>query len=105
MWTCTECGEQHEDSFDACWKCGSARDQTAIVEEASDSPAAGAACMKCGGAMEAGMVVEGRHNPITWFAESVEMMRLFSLFNDKPHFYLTANRCGDCGYLELYAKA
>ncbi len=21
MWTCTKCGEQHEDHFDSCWKC------------------------------------------------------------------------------------
>ena len=22
MWTCKHCSEQHEDTFDACWKCG-----------------------------------------------------------------------------------
>ncbi|MDB6031069.1 MAG: hypothetical protein JWM16_1407 [Verrucomicrobiales bacterium] len=21
MWTCPKCGEQHEDTFDSCWKC------------------------------------------------------------------------------------
>lgn len=25
MWTCSKCGEQHEDNFNACWKCS---DQT-----------------------------------------------------------------------------
>jgi len=25
-WTCTGCGEQSEDGFDACWKCGHERD-------------------------------------------------------------------------------
>lgn len=21
MWTCSKCGEQHDDGFDSCWKC------------------------------------------------------------------------------------
>ena len=21
MWTCPQCGEQHQEQFDACWKC------------------------------------------------------------------------------------
>lgn len=25
MWTCTACREMHGDDFDACWKCGAAR--------------------------------------------------------------------------------
>jgi hypothetical protein len=26
MWQCKKCGEQIEDSFDACWKCGTSRE-------------------------------------------------------------------------------
>jgi uncharacterized membrane protein YvbJ len=26
MWTCPNCGEPIDDGFDACWKCGAARD-------------------------------------------------------------------------------
>ena len=28
MWTCGTCGEEQEDTFEACWKCQSARDGT-----------------------------------------------------------------------------
>lgn len=28
MWHCTKCGEQIDDAFDACWKCGTAQDGT-----------------------------------------------------------------------------
>jgi hypothetical protein len=31
MWTCPQCGESVEDSFDACWNCGTTK------EGASDS--------------------------------------------------------------------
>lgn len=29
MWTCTKCGEVHQDEFDACWKCNTARGEVA----------------------------------------------------------------------------
>ena len=28
MWECTKCGEQHEETFEVCWKCGTAVDGT-----------------------------------------------------------------------------
>jgi uncharacterized protein YbjQ (UPF0145 family) len=28
MWQCTKCGEQHENSFEVCWNCGTAADGT-----------------------------------------------------------------------------
>ena len=28
MWNCVKCGEQLEESFDTCWKCGTSRDGT-----------------------------------------------------------------------------
>jgi len=28
MWKCKSCGEQLEDQFGACWKCGSSRDES-----------------------------------------------------------------------------
>lgn len=27
MWTCSKCGEKHEDSFDSCWKCAPQPDE------------------------------------------------------------------------------
>jgi hypothetical protein len=102
MWTCTECGETHEDSFDACWKCGNARDQTALAEEPGDPPGDIASCMKCGGAMEAGVLVDGHKSPTIWYAGAFASIHFSSLTARK--FYLAANRCSDCGYLELYAN-
>ena len=31
MWRCLKCGEQIDDNFGACWKCGTGRDGTAAV--------------------------------------------------------------------------
>lgn len=28
MWTCRKCGEEIEDSFDSCWKCGTAAEKS-----------------------------------------------------------------------------
>jgi len=42
MWPCPNCGEQIDDAFDACWKCGTAQDGTLAVDfqaEPSDSAA------------------------------------------------------------------
>ncbi len=27
-WNCSHCQESHEDPFDSCWKCGTAKDGT-----------------------------------------------------------------------------
>jgi hypothetical protein len=32
MWHCQNCGEQIDDEFDACWKCGTARDGTRAAD-------------------------------------------------------------------------
>lgn len=37
MWTCTKCGERIEESFDACWKCSTPRDD-ASPEPAGQPP-------------------------------------------------------------------
>ena len=49
MWKCNKCGENVEDSFDACWKCGTSKDgvedssfQSAVVPETdADEPKMG----------------------------------------------------------------
>jgi hypothetical protein len=35
MWTCSQCGETHEDQFADCWRCGSARDSVGRSEDAA----------------------------------------------------------------------
>ncbi len=32
MWQCPNCGEQIDDEFDACWKCGTAQDGTRAAD-------------------------------------------------------------------------
>ena len=44
MWQCPGCGEQMEDTFDACWRCGMGSDGTAATDfhAQSDDPEASA---------------------------------------------------------------
>lgn len=45
MWQCVKCCENHEDSFDVCWNCGTSRDGTEdpSFRKADDSDPAPAA--------------------------------------------------------------
>ena len=45
MWDCPKCHERHEDSFEICWNCGTARDGTEDPEfqRAEAEPAASSA--------------------------------------------------------------
>lgn len=44
MWTCTECGEQHEDRFDSCWKCAGTSEKSVGT---STPPAEALRCPRC----------------------------------------------------------
>ncbi len=35
MWKCYNCGEEHEDQFDTCWKCGAKSDETKSGDKVS----------------------------------------------------------------------
>ena len=37
MWTCQHCGEQIEDQFDSCWKCGPPRAVPVAVEPGAEN--------------------------------------------------------------------
>src|SRR5205823_1185145 len=37
MWTCPQCGEQHQEQFDACWKCAG-RQMPRPVEDPAPGP-------------------------------------------------------------------
>ena len=43
MWTCSKCGEQHEDQFSSCWKCN----QTSSGEAPKPVERDPLACMRC----------------------------------------------------------
>jgi membrane protease YdiL (CAAX protease family) len=38
MWQCHKCGEEIEDTFDACWWCGTGRDGTIAAEDFQQEP-------------------------------------------------------------------
>ena len=38
MWHCPNCGEQIDDTFDACWKCGTAHDGTRAADFDAEPP-------------------------------------------------------------------
>ena len=54
MWTCSRCGESVEDSFNACWKCGTSSEGVPNPEfQAVESPAADPiACPRCSRALD-----------------------------------------------------
>lgn len=38
MWTCNQCSEQIEDTFDSCWKCGTAKGDRPAAPVTPPSP-------------------------------------------------------------------
>ena len=38
MWTCPQCGEQHQEQFDACWKCAGGQVPRPVEDPAPDRP-------------------------------------------------------------------
>ncbi|MGC4014322.1 MAG: hypothetical protein QM755_07375 [Luteolibacter sp.] len=36
MWKCANCGEEHEEQFDSCWKCSSRRNPNEPLDSGSD---------------------------------------------------------------------
>jgi len=122
MWTCAQCGESHEDSFDTCWKCGTGRDgaheydstafnaDSLIVQE--QVAARTILCAKCGAVMQPGFLhspsvrtMGGFVNtePIKWRNGRAEEYPLFLPSITDLNLPVSAYRCGECGYLEFYA--
>jgi len=103
-WTCSNCKETNEDSFDQCWKCGSFSDGTrASGSHDSDTPAWMQPprlinCLRCPGTR---MTFIGRRR----FHEGTQAMpflfgNLGELFVNREEFDLHA--CPSCGKVELF---
>ena len=104
MWLCNQCGEQSEDTFDACWKCGTGRaGEPAPALTAGSTPDsgddAGAAdplkCPRCTRTLD----YVGRkrfHEGTNWglFGE------LGELFVKREHFDVYV--CPRCGRVEMF---
>ncbi len=107
MWTCSKCGESVEDTFDVCWKCGTAWDgEKAPRAEASpqEETSAPATAQKPGNAIPCARCQQplhyvGRkrfHEGANWgvFGEIGE------LFVKREHFDVYV--CQRCGQVEFF---
>jgi Zn finger protein HypA/HybF involved in hydrogenase expression len=93
MWTCRNCGEPLEDTFDACWKCKRRRD--GVEEPAADPPPQALRCTRCDRELEyAG--TKSLHEGTNWgfLGELGE----FFVKRESLDFYV----CPRCGRVELY---
>jgi predicted nucleic-acid-binding Zn-ribbon protein len=47
MWTCSKCGEKHEDHFDSCWKCDHTRAGATVVATTQQEARHPLSCVRC----------------------------------------------------------
>ena len=47
MWTCSQCGEKHEDQFNACWKCNHTRSGEPVTTTAEKEKRDPLHCVRC----------------------------------------------------------
>jgi hypothetical protein len=94
MWTCSKCRESIEDSFEACWKCGTSKDGEA---DAAFEPVVvkTVACLRCEAALEH-VGTKRFHEGTRWgvFGE------LGELFVKRDRFDVYA--CPMCGHVEFF---
>jgi|SRR6516162_9431196 hypothetical protein len=76
----------------------------AQAQDVAQSDSAAMTCPKCKGPMDSGYVRD-------YYGENSMTPAQWSPAGEKQHFFsqgkrttITANRCTNCGYLELYAK-
>ena len=76
----------------------------AQAQDAAQSESAAMTCPKCKGQMESGYVRD-------YYSENSMTPAQWSPVGEKQHFFsqgkrttMTATRCSNCGYVELYAK-
>lgn len=96
MWICSKCRETLEESFDACWKCGTSRD--GVTEPAETMPAAvpeGLTCLRCPGTLEH-LGTRRFHEGTNWGV----LGELGELFVKREQFDIYA--CPRCGKVEFF---
>jgi hypothetical protein len=106
MWECEKCNQANEDSFDACWKCGTPKNAAAETQAGTreSQPAPPLVCSRCGshevipnvrivdrgdGNMRRDLQVELYENPDAF------------IFKGAHAGTLSASICGSCGYIEI----
>jgi predicted nucleic-acid-binding Zn-ribbon protein len=128
MWVCQKCNEQHLDSFEVCWSCGTSKDGTEdpgfqraddVTAAASGDaatqrskkpvgkvrPSQGSVCPKCRSrdVIPHVRIVDYAHGG-TKYDLHVEVYESPGalLFKGAHSGTLQASICGRCGYTEMY---
>jgi hypothetical protein len=94
MWTCPKCQEASEDTFDACWKCGTTKSGEPPAPEAT-SVIRKIDCLRC----ESPMASIGRkdfHEGTNWGL----LGAIGEMFVNQESFELF--RCPKCGKVEFF---
>lgn len=100
MWKCTHCNEESEENFDACWKCGTARNGSAAPDNfAAEREGASRGldsefaerfkCCKC-------------NHTVARVKRIGTTGTGLSKLMDIQHNTFIAVSCGRCGYTEFY---
>lgn len=129
MWACSHCGEELEEQFESCWKCGASRDgaidptfaeTVGSVEEHADEPEDEVpqqprvrlpepnACSRCGGALQSGFLIlekgESAKLPMSWCSGKFEDGLFGAWLRVDQLCPLIALRCDACGNVEFFAQ-
>jgi hypothetical protein len=104
MWTCKKCGERIEETFDACWKCGTSMDGVEDPEfREQPGPANGPdgrgplQCVRCKSALTF-MGTKAFHEGTRWGA----LGDIGELFVSKESFEVY--HCPRCGHVEFFVS-
>ncbi len=92
MWTCPQCGEQHEDTFDSCWKCAGL---STAPGAATPPPADPLRCPRCPSALDF-VGTKKFHEGTHWGV----LGELGELFVNRESFDIYV--CPRCGRVEFF---
>ena len=93
MWICPKCDESNEDTFDACWKCGTT---PAGVEDPAFGRQSGTVdCLRCHTPLER-VGTKTFHEGTNWGM----LGELGELFVKRSRF--DVYRCPRCGHVEFF---
>ena len=97
MWTCSKCGEKHEDGFDSCWKCNHPRAGEPVAAAPPPPEKHPLHCVRC--ATELGYVGTKRfHEGTRWGV----LGDLGELFVNRESFDVFL--CPRCGRVEFFVE-
>ncbi len=120
MWTCKQCKERHQDSFGACWQCGTSRagvhdvhfddiapavDSEPVVEDTNERPLPPLRrCKRCSAqkVFPASQIIDHDENYNKELSVAVDGDPHAWVFKDRVTAKLKAWICGGCGHTEIW---